>query len=623
MLMGALTRSYVFQRSCERQMEERCDPAKDLSVQEKWLADVAVYPAGVNQRLVRARSTGVTCLLHPTYAELLSQCQTFKSLEEHLTTFCQGKALSDRIMQGLRAKLQQLAEQGYLIPRSLIHTLFQESSEQISPSRITTIGIPTCNRVEAVQRCITSYIEYCQRFERKPDFAVGDDSPSATIQKAYQQMLHTLKRRYGINIAYAGFEEKVAFARKLSEIGKIPEEVAFWTCVGDRTYGVRTTGANRNSLLLHTVGECIFLSDDDLICRVAASPGFKEGLALNSQERVVEHWFYSSRESALESVQSVEQDILGMHEQWLGQNPLVSGAAYSHAGQLSVELAGPDFLRRLAVQSGKIASTAHGIIGSDSPHRPADFLFFRQAESLKRLLSSEQAYLTARTSREIGEAVNQITLTANAHPLNGMLIGGLDNRDLLPPSTPVGAHQDTAFGRMLGKCFPDIYTVYLPWVLLHAPLEARSYSEVTFEVPFYGWLPMLIELWQPQVVSTSTDHLHELGRFLEQIGSLAIADFEEFAHHILCLQGGSRITFMEDRLHEGEGLLASYRQDIEAYCAKIRQNMLLPVRQHLRGGAAIAQRSILQFAQILYWWPTMVETARCLREEGIRLAQPI
>ena len=36
-----------------------------------------------------------------------------------------------------------------------------------------------------------------------------------------------------------------------------------------------TSGAEPQSLLLHTIGECILIADDDMICHVAASPGFK------------------------------------------------------------------------------------------------------------------------------------------------------------------------------------------------------------------------------------------------------------------------------------------------------------------------------------------------------------
>jgi hypothetical protein len=621
--MSAYTRSYLFQRSRERQMEERYSPVEAICAQEKWLADVAVYPAGMNQKLVHARGAGATCLLHPTYAELLSQCSTFKTLEEHLGTFCQGKPVNTRMVQGLYAKLRQLAQQGYLIPRSQINCVFEGAEESARPTRIRTIGIPTCDRVEAAQCCITSYIEHCQRFGRNPDFVVMDDSPSPATQETYRQMLHTLQARYGVNIAYAGSQEKMTFARKLSSVGKIPLEIVFRACVSDKTYGTGTYGANRNALLLHTVGECIFSSDDDIICRVAASPGRKEGLALHSEGEIVHFQYYPDRKRTLEAFPVVEQDILAVHEQWLGQDPLVSGAPYSRAGQLSLEQVTPELLRNLVMQPGKIAMTAHGIIG-DIVHNTIDYLLRQSAEELKRQVSTEQTYLTARASREAAQVVNQITLATNAHFPPGAYIGGLDNRELLPPYPPLGRGEDGGFDFMINQCFPDTYTVYLPWVLLHAPSETRSYTEAPIQFPFFRWVLIFMSRFQTQLTGTPADNLLQLGQFLEKIGRLSMPAFEELASHHIWQVEGALASYWENKLCTDEGLPPACKQDIAAHCIKIRQGMLLPIRQRIVGGGPeIVQRLLLQFAEILHWWPAMVETARCLRADGVRLAQSI
>ncbi len=45
-------------------------------------------------------------------------------------------------------------------------------------------------------------------------------------------------------IAYAGLEEKTVFSKNLSEVGEIPEEIVFRTCIGDKEYGVGTYGAS-------------------------------------------------------------------------------------------------------------------------------------------------------------------------------------------------------------------------------------------------------------------------------------------------------------------------------------------------------------------------------------------
>ena len=589
------------------------------------LADVAFFPAGDRQVLTYVRGTEIKRLLQTPVANLLAQCQTFKTIDEHVDTYCREQQLSGAMLETIRSKLQhqlrQLAQEGYLISSNQIHQLFQASNEQISPSPITSIVFPTCNRVEGLQRCITSYIEHCQCFGRNPDFIVSDDSMSPATRDAYREMLCALKAHYGVNIAYAGLEEKMAFAKRLSEEGDIPAEVVSWACIGDKQYGVSTLGANRNALLLHTVGECIFTTDDDAICRVAASPGFKDGLALISRGDRTEYWFYPDRDSALASVKFVEQDILALHEQWLGQDPRAGIASYSRNDLLSFEQATDSFLHRLAMRSSKIAVTAHGVVG-DASYQTTEVLIFQSGESLKRLASSEQAYRSAHASHETAQAVNQITIREMAVPLIGMYMGGLDNRKLLPPFTPVGRCEDAAFGLMLTKCFPDVYTVHLPWVLIHAPLEARSYSEPTIDVPFYELVLRYIGLFDPGFTSTPVDRLEKLGRFLDEIGHLPTPSFADSTRQMLWRMRGGEASLREKLLRNSQ-VPDFWRRDAEAYYERMRQSMLLPIEQLLSDGLDVIQRALVQFAQVLKWWPAMVETARRLRAEGYRLAQPI
>src|SRR5260370_20348394 len=160
---------------------------------EYRLADVAFYPSGHNNLLAHAKSTDSTRLLHRIYADLLMQCSEFKTLDEHLHTFCEGKQISERVVVGLRQQLQHLAQDGYLFSQRQLHHLFGESSEQSVPCHISTIGFPTCNRVKLLQRGMTSYIEHCQHFGRSHDFAVMDDSQTPAMREAYRDMLRTWK----------------------------------------------------------------------------------------------------------------------------------------------------------------------------------------------------------------------------------------------------------------------------------------------------------------------------------------------------------------------------------------------------------------------------------------------
>jgi len=99
---------------------------------EYRLADVAFYPGEHNHSLVHAKSTDATCILHAAYIDLLKHCREFKTLDEHLYSFRQGRQISERVFLGLRHKLQNLAQNGYLLSHRQLHTL----GEQTSPSHI-------------------------------------------------------------------------------------------------------------------------------------------------------------------------------------------------------------------------------------------------------------------------------------------------------------------------------------------------------------------------------------------------------------------------------------------------------------------------------------------------------
>jgi len=219
---------------------------------------------------------------------------------------------------------------------------------------------------------------------------------------------------------------------------------------------------------------------------------------------------------------------------------------------------------------------------------------------------------------------NQVTIT-KPNTLIGMYIGGLDNRELLPPFPPVGRWEDGAFGLMLSKCFPNHYAVYFPWVVIHAPLETRAYPlQPTLDVPFYERLPICIYHFDPGLAQSPLDRLTKLGHYLDEIGCLPSASFASFTRQLIWQERGERIAKLETLLHiYGASLPSAWRQMAEAYCTRVRQSALWPPERFLRGGADMTQRSIVQFAQILHWWPQMVTTARRLREDGYRLAQPL
>lgn len=587
------------------------------------MADLALFAGDEHTVLAYSRTTQHLQTLRADIVDLLTQCREFKTLDEHIQSYCRGRQASLATMRSMRRSLQQLAEQGYLVSRRSSLEQLRKLSAPATASRIATIGFPTCGRVATLQRGITSFLEHCRRFGRANDIVVVDDSPDSGTQRAYREMLVRLQSEYGVACAYAGPAEKQAFAERLASSADLPVDVVQFVCVGSPEYGVTTVGANRNALLLHTIGEIIFSADDDIVCRPAAAPDRQPGLRLHSQRNPLDVWVFPNREAAGAAVEPADDDILALHEQWIGAD-IGSCLAQSADQPLAIDESDPRFLRRLSQRSGRIGLTLNGTLGDcswDNPH----FFLFQRATTFQRLTHSEQAYEAARASREMVQAVTQVTLAEHADPMFAMCMG-LDNRELLPPFTPLGRAEDVGFGALLSRCFDRTHALHLPWTLLHAPTDARGFSaQAMFSLGPGNLIPSLVNQFDPGFAQSPVDRLNKLGRHIEELGRLPQHSFAEFMRLHVMENMSALIAALEERLHAREAPPAFWVQHARSVIALAREHAVAPVEQlyTLPGGHEVMQRLLLRYGQALQWWPAIVEAARKLRAQEQRLAQPV
>jgi hypothetical protein len=129
--------------------------------------------------------------------------------------------------------------------------------------RISAIVIPTFKRVESLERTLLSYVVQTKTFEHEVEFVIGDDSDSAEYRAHTRALLRSIGRSHGVRIAYAGKEEKNKFVDALSGVSGMPRELVAFGLLGDDS--AAATGANRNALMLDTVGQLIYSADDDTV----------------------------------------------------------------------------------------------------------------------------------------------------------------------------------------------------------------------------------------------------------------------------------------------------------------------------------------------------------------------
>lgn len=496
----------------------------------------------------------------------------------------------------------------------IAHRLCESSGGFLIDTTITTVGIVTRDRLPSLVACLESYLGNCQRHARTPEFVVTDDSPSAEAADPTRAALRRLADRFNARIRYAGWQEKGSFAAALAAESMVSREIIHFALFGDERCA-RSTGANRNNLLLDTVDTLILAVDDDTLCRIAAAPERETALSFFSGYDPTGFWFFPDRASATHSVSFVEADVLGCHEEMLGST--VAG------------LGGP------VESSGRVAMTLQGLVGDSGMASPRYYLTLTGA-SRDRLVASPQAYRSALESREILRCVRQPTITAGPFCMTTFL--GLDNRLLLPPFFPVQRNSDGIFGIMLRKCVDGSHVAFLPWILQHAPEPPRAFApdELWADAAKVRMADIVIAAvlaheTRAASVTTAT-RWADLGKYLRWLGSLNSPDFEAHVGTLQQFRNFAFITALHSQL-QTYGASPSFWADdvkrmIEAMSkASTAQDYLVPrdLRHGRDADAArrLSQELVEKLGELLEAWPALVAAARRLRLNGCRLTEAL
>ena len=256
-----------------------------------------------------------------------------------------------------------------------------------------------------------------------------------------------------------------------------------------------------------------------------------------------------------------------------------------------------------------------------------------EGRSHERLVESESFYHTACTSREIFRVVNRPTISDGTCSVATSI--GLDNRELLPPYTPVGRGLDILFGINLWKCFEDGYFGHVPYALLHAPVENRRFwqGEIFRSASGYDIDKLMIACIKSFEFgpgkANEKERLRALGRYLMELGSMSLRDFEEFLRVQAWQTVSSFIDLMENRLMTSGGLPEFWASDVRKYIKILRDSAVrkdycipLDLMQHYSSNEAQeqSQRLVFKFGQLMYWWADIVKVAKGLKAEGQKLA---
>ena len=276
--------------------------------------DLTILPLDGEWVAVMASISGEIITLKSEQADLVKRCSQFATLDEHAEKIGQARELEPAQIREVRGQLYHLVSLGLLFSDDCLRAVssgiadgglaavrsreFSAEQHQNSDAsvcaRITTLGVPTRNRPEALYRSVLSYAKCATRYDRKIRFLIADQSNDSEIRAANLANLQKIKAEFNADIRYAGVAEQEDFALKLAQASDVPfSSVAFAMLNPD--HFPLAIGANRNALLLATVGEVAIEVDDDTRCEVAKLPIASNKLVLTSKGDPTTFFFLDER----------------------------------------------------------------------------------------------------------------------------------------------------------------------------------------------------------------------------------------------------------------------------------------------------------------------------------------
>ena len=604
--------------------------ARQVTAQEKYRCAELIWTILDNaSRLVYAKDTGVWRVLPHQHAISLSRCNKFDTLENHARARCREFGFGANVVETVRTRLVEWAEAGLMIGfRELLQLCQPVTQSAEANETITTIGYVTLGRPALLQRGVASFIENTQRYGRRPVFVIMDDTADPDTRQSCRATLRALTQRSGAVIEYGDRDGRKEFAAALAAESAVPAAVVEFALFGPP--GNWHTAANFNALLLETAGELIFRVDDDVLAEVAAPPDPLLGLRFFTEQEPAEFWFFNDHESALQSVRFEEQDILGLHEQFLGKT---LGACLSAAagGPVVLDQITAAWVRRSASGGGQVLLTMSGLLGDCGMTWPRWYVL--DEPSRGRLVQSENAYRAAFVSREVLRASRMAAIGSGTFCMTYGI--GVDNRALLPPAFPVGRGYDGLFGQMTHHCAPEGLFCHLPWAIRHAPLEKRTFPPqvVRTDAAAQG-LTNLISLcvgkcWLGMSERTAADCLTIMGRQLVSFAAQPLPEFEEWLRLALWGRAQQDLRIIEGWLQQWGALPAYWATDLRDYHATLteamqRREYVVPREMRMdrtvEEALAILRQWLGLFGELLQAWPALVESARRLRGNGRKMA---
>jgi hypothetical protein len=597
-------------------------------------SDFISVPLGNETQVVYPRRGSPAAL--PSFAlEFVANCSDFAPLESHIADYASLHGLHSMQVDSLREWLPRLVEAGALISSEhVLATCSAMRADEPLPPPIGIIGFPTGgNRVPLLARALESFALNLRQHGRTAEFVVADSSNSPEQQAAFRAKAGELASELEVPVLYSGEKERREFAAALVRRDACCPEAIEFALLDPLGTGF-ACGANRNALLLHGAGRMLCSVDDDVVCRLSTLPETRpERVSLFSNCDPFARWLFADRAGALAAATNVDRDFLAAHEALLGRSVGDFFPQDMTSGDLNLDDAGDDVLRRLAVAPARVRTSFLGHFGDPGIPSSSYYLFYERANR-DRMLASEKHYRAALASRSVLAAAPALSI-GDASVSPGMAMG-FDHRELLPPFFPVLHAEDFIFGSTVWQCCAGSVAGHQPLAIFHDPPPGKSIllpsdlgpqrRVVLFE--FAHLLRRVIRDVEPAQRASTAERTRALGRALSELAAMPLVDFMEVLRQKLLEHESEKLGYLDKQLEQPD-MSEFWRRDVEHLLLNARASLAeedFDIPHDLKTGRTSAenrlfmQTLIARYGQLLQEWPAIVEATRELHAVGVNLA---
>ena len=573
------------------------------------------FPIGEGQVLEIIDDTKKSIIVPIHLSHILHYLHGFKSMDQH-TQALASLGFPDK--GSATTAIEELKNLGLLYSKKQFLETIEAQSTQDDSNPIQTLAVLTCNRPLALERCLQSFYDYNKNYDNSIEIIVYDDSSVPDISTSNRKIIQKINEEQGNKIHYHGPEQKKALLQKMVNLPLVkeidPNILSF--ALQRHQYCPYTYGANLNNVLLTNINKNIMTVDDDMVFQTTRISD-KDGLAFYSARDISEYEIHKNRDELLKKIQMTQTNIFEEHETLLGKSLSACIQTFVEKKQpLFLETITPRFARQIDNPQAKIKVTQAGVFGDNGMSTLAHILLLDD-DNRSKAYRTREAYTTALHSREVVRGVTQHSISNGSFLMSGNM--ALNNSRFLPPFIPVTRNCDGLFAAVLRKCFPQSYIGYVPYCLLHSPLETRNFSPdmlQTINIRFQDLLDLVLQTFSPPQFQTRENTLQNLGQYLASFKNMADTSFIEMIRFIRRQQMSQFLHQLETRLEQAIFMPDFWAKDMDTYIKAIQKHIQSPnlhvprdIDPSLDDDAVmkICKEAVEQYGELVRIWPTLYE----------------